>query len=149
MILEPYISIIPKPITQTFIESFYENQESTKMQAIYNLKREECREIISMSYKIRYNQSVQLLSRVRFSATPWTATCQASLSITKSRSLLRLMSIELVIHPTSSASVIPVSSCFQSCPASGYFPVSQFLASGGQSIGASASTSVLTMNIQD
>ena len=50
-----------------------------------------------MSYKIKYNQSVQLLSCVRFSATPWTVTCQASLSVTKSRSLLRLMSIKLVI----------------------------------------------------
>ena len=41
--------------------------------------------------------SVQLLSRVRFFATPWTAACQASLSITNSRSLLKLMSIELVM----------------------------------------------------
>ena len=42
-------------------------------------------------------QSVQLLSCVRFSATPWTATCQASLSITNSENLLRLMSIESVM----------------------------------------------------
>ena len=52
-------------------------------------------------------------------------------------------------HPTISSSVIPFSSCLQSFPASGSFPVSQFLASGGQSTGASASTSVLPMNIQD
>ena len=50
-------------------------------------------------------------------------------------------------HPTISSSVIPFSSCLQSYPASGPFPMSQFFASGGQSIGAS--TSVLTMNIQD
>ena len=52
-------------------------------------------------------------------------------------------------HPTSSSSVIPFSSCLQSFPASGSFPVSQFFASGGQSIGASASASVLPMNISD
>ena len=52
-------------------------------------------------------------------------------------------------HPTISFSVFPFSSCLQSSPASGSFPVSQFFASGGQSIGASASASVLPMNIQD
>ena len=52
-------------------------------------------------------------------------------------------------HPTISSSVIPFSSCLQSFPASGSFPVSQFFASGGQSIGALASASVLPMNIQD
>ena len=50
-------------------------------------------------------------------------------------------------HPTISSSVIPFSSCLQSFPASGSFPMSQFFASGGQSIGASAS--VLLVNIQD
>ena len=50
-------------------------------------------------------------------------------------------------HPTISSSVIPFSSYLQSFPESGSFPVSQFFASGGQSIGASAS--VLPMNIQD
>ena len=52
-------------------------------------------------------------------------------------------------HPTISSSVIPFSSCLQSFPASGSFPMSQFFASGGQSIGVSASVSVLPMNIQD
>ena len=52
-------------------------------------------------------------------------------------------------HPTISSSVIPFSSCLQSFPASGSFPISQFFASGGQSIGASASASVLPMTIQD
>ena len=51
-------------------------------------------------------------------------------------------------HPTISSSVIPFSSCLQSFPASGSFPMSQFYASGGQIIGASGSTSVLPMNIQ-
>ena len=52
-------------------------------------------------------------------------------------------------HPTISSSVVPFSSCLQSVPASGSFPMSQLFASGGQSIGVSASTSVLPMNIQD
>ena len=52
-------------------------------------------------------------------------------------------------HPTISSSVIPLSSCLQSFPASGSFPVSQFFTSGSQSIGVSPSASVLPMNIQD
>ena len=52
-------------------------------------------------------------------------------------------------HPTISSSVIPFSSCPQSFPASGSFQMSQFFASGGQSIGASASASVLPVTIQD
>ena len=50
-------------------------------------------------------------------------------------------------HPTISSSVVPFSSCPQSFPASGSCPMSQFFASGGQSIGASASVSVLLVNI--
>ena len=52
-------------------------------------------------------------------------------------------------HPAISSSVVPFSSCLQSSPASGSFLMSQFFASGGQSIGVSASASVLPMNIQD
>ena len=52
-------------------------------------------------------------------------------------------------HPIISSSVIPFSSRLQSFPASGSFPMSQFFASGGQSIGVSVSASVLPMNIQD
>ena len=52
-------------------------------------------------------------------------------------------------HQTISSSVIPFSSCFQSFPVSGSFPMSQFFASGGQSIGVSVSASVLPTNIQD
>ena len=52
-------------------------------------------------------------------------------------------------HPTISSSVVPFSSCPQSFPATGSFPVSQLFTSGGQSIGASASTSVLPMDTQD
>ena len=52
-------------------------------------------------------------------------------------------------HPTISSSVVPYSSCLQSFPASGSFPMCQFFTSGGQIIGVSASASVLPMNIQD
>ena len=52
-------------------------------------------------------------------------------------------------HPTISSSVIPFFSCPQSFPASGSFQMSQLFVSGGQSIGVSASTSVLPMNTQD
>ena len=52
-------------------------------------------------------------------------------------------------YPTISSSVVPFSSCLQSFPASGSFPMSQFFPSGSQNIGTSASVSVLPMNIQD
>ena len=52
-------------------------------------------------------------------------------------------------HPTISSSVVPFSSCPQSLPASGYFPMSQLFAWGGQSIGVSTSASVLPINTQD
>ena len=92
--------------------------------------------------------SVQLLSRVRLYATPWIAACQASLSITNSRSSHRLMSMESVMHPAISSSVVPFSSCPQSLPASESFPMSQLFAWGGQSIGVSTSASVLPKNTQ-
>ena len=63
------------------------------------------------------------LSRVRLFATPWTEACQASLSFTISRSLLKLMSIESSSPQTISSSVDPFSFCPQSFPASGSFPI--------------------------
>ena len=71
--------------------------------------------------------------------------CQASLSFTISWNLLKLMSIESVMP----SNHLILFSCLQSFPASGSFPMSQFFSSGGQSIGVSASASVLQMNIQD
>ena len=68
--------------------------------------------------------SVQLLSRVRLFATPWTAACQASLSITNSRRLLKFTTLGLVMP--SNHLVIPFCSCLQSFPASGSFQISQF-----------------------
>ena len=52
-------------------------------------------------------------------------------------------------HPTISSSVVPFSSCLQSFPVSGSFPMSQFFTSDGQSIGVSASATVVPKNIQD
>ena len=89
---------------------------------------------------------VQLLNNVRLFATPWTVACQAPLSSTISQSLLKLMSIESVMPSNHLILCCPFSSCLQSFPASRSFPVCRLLASGGQSIGASAS--VLPMNIQ-
>ena len=80
--------------------------------------------------------------------TPWTAPHQTFLSFTISQSLFKLMSIESAMHPIVSSSFAPFSSCLQSFPASESFPVSQLFASGGQSVGASPSASVLPMNIQ-
>ena len=90
---------------------------------------------------------VQLLGCVWFFATPWTASCQAPLSFTNSQILLKFMSTELVMLSISS-SVAPFFFCLQYFPASGSFPMSQLFSSGGQRIGASASPSVLSMNIQ-
>ena len=87
-------------------------------------------------------------SVVSDSAIPWTVAHQASLSFTISQSLNKLKSIESVMHQTISSSVTPFSSCPQASPASRYFPMSQLFTSGGQSIGASASSSVLPRNVQ-
>ena len=91
----------------------------------------------------------QSLSQVQLFATPCTAARQASLSITNSQGLIKLMSIKSVILSNISSSVVPVSSHLQSFPASRTFPVSQFFTSSDQNIGASASASVLPVNIQD
>ena len=146
-----------------------------------------------IKYRLQFSCSV-----MSDSVTPWTAALQASLSITNSRSLPKLMSnVEKAMathsstlawkipgigepgglptmgshrvrhdwrdlaaaappcplnqwcHPVILSSVIPFSSCPQSFPASRSFHMSQLFAWGGQSVGFSASTSVLTMNTQD
>ena len=92
--------------------------------------------------------SLQSLSCVRLSATPWTAARQASLSITNSQSLLKLLSIKSVMpfnHLILWCPLLLLPSIF---PTIRVFQVSQLFASGGQSIGVSASASVLPMNIR-
>ena len=91
--------------------------------------------------------SVQLLSRVQLFVTPWTAARQASLSITNSQSLLELMSIESVMPSNHLILCSPFSPAF-SLSQHQSFSVSR-LFTWRQSVGASASVSVLPMNIQD
>ena len=79
--------------------------------------------------------SVQLLSCVQLFATPWTAAYQASLSITDSQSLLRLMPIESVMPSNHLILCRPLLLPPSIFPASGSFQMSQFFTSGGQSIG--------------
>ena len=81
--------------------------------------------------------SVQSLSCVQLFVTTWTTEHQASLSITNSRSSDSRPSSQWC-HPAISSSVVPFSSCPQSLPASGSFPVSQLFTWGGQSTGVSA-----------
>ena len=91
---------------------------------------------------------VHSLRHVQIFATPWTAAHQASLSFTISRSLIKLMSIESVMpsnHLILCHSLSPAFSLSQNQS----FKMSQLFTSGGQSIGVSASASVLPMNIQD
>ena len=92
---------------------------------------------------------VQSLSRVQLFAIPWTAAHQASLSITNSQSLPKLVPIESVMSFNHLILCVPISSCLQSFSALGSYTMSQFFRSGGQSIGVSASASVLPINIQD
>ena len=92
--------------------------------------------------------SVQLFSHVWPFVTSWTVALQASLSINNSWSLLKLMSTELLMpsnHFILCCLLLLLPSIF---PPSGSFPMNQFFTSGRQSIGASASASVLPMNIQ-
>ena len=91
---------------------------------------------------------VQLLSRVWFFVTPWPAAHQASLSFTVFQSLLKFLFIVSVILSNHLIFCFPLLLCLQSFTASGSFPMILFFTSGGQSIVASASASVLPMNIQ-
>ena len=91
--------------------------------------------------------SVQLLSCVQVFVTPWNAAYQDFPSIINSRSLTNSCPLSQWCHPTILSSVVPFSSCPQSFPALGSFPMSWLFAAGGQSIGASAS--VLPMDTQD
>ena len=93
--------------------------------------------------------SVQSLSCVRLFVTPWTAAHQASCSSPTPGVHSNPCPSSRWRHPAISSSVVPFSSYPQSFPASGSFQMSQLFTSDGQSIGVSASTSVLPMNTQD
>ena len=92
---------------------------------------------------------VQSLSRVPLFVTPWTARTRLFCPSPSPGVCSNSCPLIRWCCPTISSSVVPFSSCLPSFPASGSFPVSWLFASGGQSIGASASASVLLMNIQD
>ena len=92
--------------------------------------------------------SFQLLNPVQLFVTPWTAAHQSSLSNTNPGAFSNSCPLSWWGHPTISSAIIPFS-CLQSFPASGSFQMSQFFTSGGQTIGVSASASVLPMNTQD
>ena len=81
---------------------------------------------------------VQLPSHIWLFVIPWTTACPAFLSLTIFLTLPKFMSIELMMPSTISSSFDPLSSCPQSFPAAGSFPMSPLFTSGGQNIGASA-----------
>ena len=93
--------------------------------------------------------SVQSLSRVRLFAILWTTAHQGSPSITNFWSLPKLVSIELMMPSNDLILCRPLLLPLLIIPSIRVFSVSQLFASGGQSIGVSASSSVLPMNIQD
>ena len=99
-------------------------------------------------FLIQFN-SVQSLSHVQLFTTPWITARQASLSITNSQRLLKLMPIVSVMPSSHFILCRPFSSFPQSFPASGSFLMGQLFVWGGQSIGVSASASVLPTNTQD
>ena len=99
-------------------------------------------------------QTSQLFSSVTQSCPTlcdpiWISACPASLSITNSWCCSNSCPSSQWCHQTILSSVIPFSYCLQSFPASGSFPISWFFTSDGRSIGVSASTSVLPVNIQN
>ena len=93
--------------------------------------------------------SVQSLSHVRLFATPWLQHTRLPRPSLTPGVYLNSCPLSWWCHPTISSSIIPFSSCLQSFSASGSFQMSHLFASGGQSVGVSASTSVLPVNIQD
>ena len=109
--------------------------------------------MISQVIKVGINHfsSVQLLSHVRLcDPRPlWTAVCQASLPSPTHEACSNSCPSSRWCHTTISSSITPFSSCLQSFPASGSFGMCQLFASDDQSIGVSASASVLPMTIQD
>ena len=96
-----------------------------------------------------YEVVVQLLSRVWLFETHGLQYDRLPCPLPSSRACSNSCALSRWCHPTISFSVVPFSSCLQSFPASGSFPMSRLFASGDQNIRASALASVLPMNIQD
>ena len=117
---------------------------------LYHWATREAQARVISSLQTVYQTSVSacllLLSHVWLFTTPWTAAHQAACPSPGACS--NSCPLSQWCHPTILSSVVPFSSCFKSFPASGSFPMSELLASGGQSIRTSASVSILPMNIQ-
>ena len=101
------------------------------------------------NFKKNRNSSVQLLGCVRLFAPHGLQHARLPCPSPTPEASSNSCPLSQWCHPTISSSVVPFSSCFQSFPASGSFQMSHFFTSGGQSIGVSASASVLPKNIQD
>ena len=139
-------------------ESFFNNHISNACLSQIPLPYWKCDKSIKMlaklpnTNKIFYNcllvVVVQMLSPVRFFATPWTAAHQASLSFTISRVCSNSCPLNQWCYLTISSSASPLSFCLQPFPSLGSYPMSWLFTSDGQSIGASGSSSVLPINIQ-
>ena len=104
---------------------------------------------LDLKRKMIHRVTIQLLSRVWLFGTPCLLNPRPPCPSPTPRVYSNSCPLSRWCHPTVSSSVVPFSFCLQSFPASGSFQMSQFFASGGQSIGVSASASVLPMNIQD
>ena len=115
----------------------------------HNSVYDRCLEGIFLKYRKIQFISVQSLSRVWLFAIPGLQHARPPCPSPTPGVHPNSCPLSQWCHPTISSSVIPFSSCPQSFTVSGSFPMSQLLASGGQSIGVSALTSVLPMNTQD
>ena len=138
------ISKIYKQLTQLNNKKTTQSKKISRKQTFFQRRNTDGKQ----AYK-QMLSSVQSLSHVQLFVTPWTATCQASLFITNSQSLLKLSSNESVMpsnHLIFCCLLLLPPSIF---PGIQSFQMSQLFASGGQSTGDSASASVLPMNIQD
>ena len=123
----------PQATTRKIPQAAPENQHSQKTKS----KLHQC---------LNKFGSVQLLSRVQLFVAPWTQHTRPPCPSPTLGVYPNSCPLSWWCHPAISTSVVPSSSCPQSFPASGSFQMSQLFTSGGQSIGVSASTSVLQMN---
>ena len=133
-------------LTSSALACWFFTTSTTWETYIYEMESLCCTAEINIVYQLF---DVQSLSCIRLFATLWSAAHLASLSFTIYWSLLKFMPIELVMLSNHLILCHPLLFCLQSFLESGYFPMSWLFTLGGQSIGTSASASVLPMNTQD